>query len=231
MANWAIGLVSFITLFTVIVCSGMVASEFSDGTIKQLLIRPHKRWKIVLLKYVHRLCLPACCFSRCLYLVICSASSFSGMVDLRQKSLIHPFQVIWWRLEAISWICSFIGFRASLSLSQSRSCWSTLFKTTSITVGLGVYLVSSLNVNFVILNLVDRYSWLKFILFPHLDLRSLFCSILGYEGASIGFSLGLLAVYYIVFFICYNVLCLLGKEISLFKEGLGFIFPGLFIIV
>ena len=41
-----------VTLFTVIVGSGNVASEFSDGTIKQLLIRPHSRVKILLSKYI-----------------------------------------------------------------------------------------------------------------------------------------------------------------------------------
>ena len=39
-------------LLTVIVAAGIVASEFTQGTIKMLLSRPVKRWKILTSKYV-----------------------------------------------------------------------------------------------------------------------------------------------------------------------------------
>ena len=77
---------------------------------------------------------------------------------------------------------------------------STLFKTTSIAVGAAVFILfASSTLNIIIINLVDRYSWMKFILFPHLDLRMLFVTGQGFEGATLGFSLGLLAVYYVLF--------------------------------
>src|SRR6478609_844788 len=46
------GLGGTVLLLTVIVAAGIVASEFSQGTIKMLLTRPVKRWKILLSKFL-----------------------------------------------------------------------------------------------------------------------------------------------------------------------------------
>ena len=46
------GIGSIVVLLTVIVAAGIVAAEFSQGTIKMLLSRPVKRWKILTSKYV-----------------------------------------------------------------------------------------------------------------------------------------------------------------------------------
>ena len=50
MSSSSIG--SIAVLLTVIVAAGIVASEFTQGTIKMLLSRPVKRWKILTSKYV-----------------------------------------------------------------------------------------------------------------------------------------------------------------------------------
>lgn len=42
----------FIVLFVIIVSSGIVSSEFKDGTIKQLLTRPYTRSTVLLSKYI-----------------------------------------------------------------------------------------------------------------------------------------------------------------------------------
>lgn len=46
-----------IALIMLILAGGMVSAEFSKGTIRLLLIRPHKRWKILLSKYISLLLL------------------------------------------------------------------------------------------------------------------------------------------------------------------------------
>ncbi len=42
----------FVILFTILIAAGIVAEEFTKGTIKLLLIRPVSRFKILLSKYV-----------------------------------------------------------------------------------------------------------------------------------------------------------------------------------
>ncbi len=48
----AVGITSIITMFTIIIGAGIVANEFSWGTIKLLLIRPVSRGKVLLSKYI-----------------------------------------------------------------------------------------------------------------------------------------------------------------------------------
>ena len=45
-------MIDFAGLFTIIIAAGIVASEFNWGTIKLLLIRPIKRGKILVSKYM-----------------------------------------------------------------------------------------------------------------------------------------------------------------------------------
>ncbi len=215
MADWAIGLISFITLFTVIVCSGMVASEFSDGTIKQLLIRPHKRWKILLSKYVTSILFAGLLLLSLLvsgYLVgIAFFGNGSFTAEVPDPALSGGMVEVggYFMDMLLYWIP---GFFIIITIAFMLS---TLFKTTFIAVGVSVFILfASSTLNFVIVNLVDRYSWMKFILFPHLDLRNLFLLDYKYDGATLGFSLGLLAVYYILF-IAITFLVFRKRDISI----------------
>lgn len=42
----------FLVIFVVMIAGGMVSSEMEKGTIKMLLVKPYKRWKILLAKYI-----------------------------------------------------------------------------------------------------------------------------------------------------------------------------------
>ena len=46
------GIIGLIIIFLLVQASNIISNEYSMGTIKQLLIRPLKRWKIVLGKYI-----------------------------------------------------------------------------------------------------------------------------------------------------------------------------------
>ncbi|MEW9503436.1 ABC transporter permease, partial [Jeotgalibacillus marinus] len=52
LENSSYSLPTVIGLFVIILASGIVASEFSWGTIKLLMIRPIARWKILLSKFI-----------------------------------------------------------------------------------------------------------------------------------------------------------------------------------
>lgn len=42
----------FLVIFVVMIAGGIVSSEIEKGTIKMLLVKPYKRWKILLAKYI-----------------------------------------------------------------------------------------------------------------------------------------------------------------------------------
>lgn len=217
MAEWVTSIASFVTLFAVIVCSASVSAEFSDGTIKQLLIRPHRRWKILLSKYISSLLFAGLMLITLLvagYLVgllffdhgsfsekVADPTSFENNTVLVGSYFID--MVVYW----------LPGF---LIITTIAFMLSTLFKSQAIAVGISVFILfASSTLNMLITSLVERYEWLKFVLFPHIDLRRYIMeSAPMFEGATVGLSLGVLAAYYVLFiaitFIVFN-----KKDISI----------------
>ena len=203
MSDWVISFTSFVTLFAVIVCSASVSSEFSDGTIKQLLIRPHRRWKILLSKYITSLL-----FAGFMLIILLVAGYLTGLIFFDQGSfsekMVDPLSYdnnitvaagSYFIDMVVYWIPGFI------MITTIAFMLSTLFKNQSIAVGIAVFILfASSTLNVLITSFVERYEWLKFVLFPHLDLRGYITdSMPMFEGATLGLSLGVLAVYYVLF--------------------------------
>lgn len=46
------GNIDFLTIFLIALSTSILINEYSQGTIKQILIRPHKRWKILVVKFI-----------------------------------------------------------------------------------------------------------------------------------------------------------------------------------
>ena len=203
MVNWVTTIASFVTLFAVIICSASVSAEFSDGTIKQLLIRPHRRWKILLSKYITSLL-----YAGTMVVVLVVAGYLIGLLFFDSASftekIIDPASFGEVKtLEAgpyffelmLYWIPGF------LIITTIAFMLSTLFKSQAIAVGVSVFILfASSTLNMLITSLVERYGWLKFVLFPHLDLRRyIMDAVPMFEGATVGLSLSVLAVYYVLF--------------------------------
>ena len=203
MVDQVTGVASFVTLFAVIICSSSVSAEFSDGTIKQLLIRPHRRWKILLSKYISTVL-----YAGLMLLVLVIAGylvglTFFGSGSFNEKMLDPGSYEAVKTIEAgpyffelmLYWIP---GFLLILSIAFMLS---TLFKSQAIAVGVSVFILfASSTLNALIMFLVERYEWLKYVLFPHIDLRRyLMESLPMFEGATVGFSLAVLAGYYLLF--------------------------------
>ena len=82
MTGWefvedATGLMTLITIFAAVIAGDIVASEFTWGTIKLLLIRPVSRTKILLSKYVATL----------LFVVLLCVILFSGVPGTRRTAV------------------------------------------------------------------------------------------------------------------------------------------------
>jgi ABC-2 type transport system permease protein len=78
---------------------------------------------------------------------------------------------------------------------------STLFKNQALAVGISIFILfASSTLNMVIQSFIGKYEWLKFVLFPHLDLRGYISGTIDmFDGATLGFSVGVLGIYYLIF--------------------------------
>lgn len=202
LGDFGIAMKSLITLFVVIICASNISSEFSDGTIKQLLIRPHRRWAILLSKYI-AICIYAAFLIAVLaiggYLV---SITFFGTAGFNDN--IYAFNAAY-NTEAVSGGVYFIqnlayylpGLILILTLAFMLS---TLFKNQAIAVGIGIFvLFFSSTVGSIIMGLSEKYAWTKALIFPHLDQTVFIMDDKILTNITMPISLGILGVYYIIF--------------------------------
>lgn len=203
MNDVVIGVSSLVTLFVVVVGSANVAAEFSDGTIKQLLIRPHRRWSILLSKYI-----AVIIYALLLIATLVVSGYIIGLIlfgsgDFNMKI----FEVtLEGRKEAIvgtQFFLKMLYYLPSLLVIMSIAFMlSTLFKSQALAVGIGIFvLFFSSTLGGIILMLADKYVWAKFLIFPHLDLTVYALQERILEDITLPFSLSILALYYAIFMI------------------------------
>lgn len=213
LTNWdymkdiVIGITSLVTLFSVIIASGNIAAEYSDGTIKQLLIRPHKRWKILLSKYI-----TINLYSLFLLFVLIVSGYIIGSIlfengSFSEKTVIETYiqggqdPII--TTVGAQFVKGILLYLPSLLIINTISFMlSTLFKNQSLAVGVGIFVLFLNSVlGAILFSLLDRYEWFKYIIFPHLDLQIYLYGNNYYDLLTLPFSLTILAVYYIIFMV------------------------------
>lgn len=189
------GMMSLVTLLTIIISSGIVSSEFSQGTIKMLLSRPVKRWKILCSKYftviLYSLLLTVILFAVTYITSFIlfpkspeSIMSFSGGDVETSKMLGKALYMI------------FLGWINTAVISTLAFMIGTLFRSTSLAIGISIFLYFTGNA---IVFFLEKYEFAKYILFTNTDLTQYETGYELIEGLSMSFSATVLAVYTVLF--------------------------------
>lgn len=195
--NITSALVSIITIFSIIVAAGVISKEFTWGTIKLLMIRPVSRSKVLLSKYLST-------FSYALeLLVILFVSSiaiggvFFGFEKLDTNFLVFIDGKIS-EVNPVVHIFKTYGLHGISLLVMTTLAFmiSTLFRTSSLAIGISIALVFSGNI---IVNVLSKFEWSKYILFANIDLSQHLNGTPFQEGMTLAFSLTVVAVYYVIF--------------------------------
>ncbi|WP_136603701.1 ABC transporter permease [Paenibacillus dokdonensis] len=180
------------TIFSVIIAADSVAGEFSWGTIKLLLIRPWSRSKILLSKYVSVILFSLLCtvlltgVSLLVSSLLFSGSADSNMFTPGKSGLVFTLQYI---------LCDYVNLFITVAIAFMLS---TVFRAGGLAIGLALFIMFTKGI-FMTLFSPERYTWAKYLIFTHMDLTSYLQSDVGPGGITLGFSLAVLAVYYIVF--------------------------------
>jgi ABC-2 type transport system permease protein len=201
MNDVVVGVSSLVTLFVVVVGSANVAAEFSDGTIKQLLIRPHQRWRILLSKYI-----AVIIYALLLVLTLIVSGYIIGLLlfgsgDFNMKMFEITLEGRKVAIVGTQFWLKMLYFIPSLLIIMTIAFMlSTLFKSQALAVGIGIFvLFFSSTLGGIILMLADKYTWAKLLIFPHLDLTVYALQDRILEDITLPVSLSILAVYYAVF--------------------------------
>ncbi|MEK3937056.1 ABC transporter permease [Sporosarcina sp. FSL W7-1349] len=191
------GIGSIAVLFTVIVAAGIVASEFSQGTIKMLLSRPVKRWKVLTSKYV------AVVAFGILLMFIGFAISIIGAYILFPSG--GGQELVWNGQEVVTasiWgkglYLLLLSFANVFIIATFSFMIGSVFRSSSLAIGLSlfIYFMGS-----TVVVLLSKYEFVKYIVFTHMDLTMYETGYQIVEGITLPFSLAVLAVYLVLFLV------------------------------
>ncbi|TBL71109.1 ABC transporter permease [Paenibacillus thalictri] len=189
-ASMSTNVSTLVLIFSVIVAGDIVASEFTWGTIKLLLIRPASRSKILLSKYV-----AVVLFMLGMLVVTLICSYFIGLVFFGASGPTAGN-------VSFSRILGEYGLKAvDMLMAVTLSFMiSSAFRSSSFAIGLSMFLMFMAD-PFVRILAMMQYGWVKFILFANTNLEVYFFGgkpML--QGMTLGFSVTMLVLYWILFY-------------------------------
>ncbi len=193
-------LFQLITIFTVVKAAESVAGEFTMGTIKLLLIRPWSRSSILLSKFIS-VVLFALFFSLVSFAVTWLINVIVFGYSAHPAGLIPPNSPLSdaspWAYVLMAYLDQFIALVVIVTFGFMLS---SAFRSSGLAIGLSIFLLLSGNLVSGLLAMADK-PWVKFVLFPHLGLTSYLDggSPVPNYPTTYGFSLAVLAVYFLIF--------------------------------
>ncbi|MER2260585.1 MAG: ABC transporter permease [Psychrobacillus sp.] len=194
------GMMSVVTLLTVVVSGGIVASEFSQGTMKMLLTRPVKRWKILTSKLLTVGLFAVAMTGILLISGIIFGYIFFDNVPGTQLELVDGAVVevsFWGRLLLLTAL-SLINV---LVIGTLAFMIGSVFRSSSLAIGISIFLMfTGVQVTGVLAVLKIDAS--KYILFANTNLGQFIGTnspLL--ESMSMGFSIVVIAVYLVIFLV------------------------------
>lgn len=194
----SIPLISVAALFTIVIAAGIVASEFGWGTIKLLLIRPMKRSKILLSKYI-----TVILFGILMLSVIFISSSILGFIlfgsgDGTNIYLAYSNGEVVERNMIGHLVNLFILSSVDMVMLTTMAFMiSAVFRNSSLAIGISLFLL--LMGGNVTMLIASKYEWAKYILFANTDLGQYFYGVPLIDGMTLGFSLIMLLIYFVLF--------------------------------
>lgn len=196
-ADVAASLISLISLFTIVIGASMVASEFSEGTIKLLLIRPSRRWKILLAKYISTLMTSLLMLLLLFILSFIVGGLLFGFNGVADPYLNYSNGVVK-EVNMIGHIFTVYGYNCVNLIMMGTFAFmiSTVFRNNAIAIGLSIFLMFT---GTTLVQLLSKYSWDKYILFANTDLRMYTDGVPPVKGMTLEFSIIVLIVYFLVF--------------------------------
>jgi len=191
------GLISLVSLLSIIISAGIVAGEFITGTIKLLIIRPLNRWKVLLSKYVTVLL-----FAFGGLLILFSASFLVGGLFYGFSGANQPY------LSYINGNVTEVNMVRHIFTTYVYACVdllmmvtfafmvSTVFRNNALAVGTSIFLLFTGNV---LVSLLSKYNWVKYVLFANTDLTQYAKGEPIVKGMTLTFSFIVLIVYFMIF--------------------------------
>ncbi|HEY2493134.1 MAG TPA: ABC transporter permease [Paenibacillus sp.] len=179
-------------IFVVVIAADSVAGEFSWGTIKLLLIRPWKRSKILLSKYVS-----VVIFSVFTTILLFAATFLSSNIWFSYGGSTGMTSGAWNDMN-YTLMLLLLKYVELILVATIAFMVSSVFRSSGLAIGLSLFIMFTKDI-FTTLFSPERYEWMKYLIFTHMDLSGYLNSTVGPAGSTLVFSVSVLATYYICF--------------------------------
>lgn len=194
-------IVNLVGLLVIIVASGIVANEFSRGTIKNLLIKPFKRWKILLAKYVTTLL-----FLLFMLSVLFVSAALIGFILFGNGDPASNVHLAYTNGEVIEqniliYLVKnyFMNTLSIFMLTTMAFMISSVFRVSGLAIGISIFLLMT---GGTITNLLaSRFEWPKYLLFANTNLMQYVDGTPYVEGMTLNFSITMMIIYFLIFMI------------------------------
>lgn len=197
--NETLGYSGLITLFIIIIASSIVSQEYSWGTIKLVLMRPLKRWKVLLAKYVSVI------FNALILFLLLMIVSFTvgmivfGIDDMSSRFVFEEQD----KLKDVSVFTHFLQYFGSkfvglIMIAAFAFMLSTIFKNNALAIALSIIIQFAGSIISSLLSAFDK-GFVKYIFFTNTDLYKYVEGSPPAKGMSLEFSIIVLIIYFVIF--------------------------------
>lgn len=191
----------FIIIFIIMIAGGIVSSEFEKGTVKMLLVKPYKRGKILLAKYIVSLLMILFIFVITVVFQVIVGGVVFGFDSLSIPAVVYNFDtnsVVTYNMFEYVLIIAVNKLPIYVLLTTLAFALSSIFANTVIAVVLPILgNVASAVIN----QLASMYSIRQLAVFPTLNwdfTQFLFGRLPAYEFTSLGFAVCVCVVYWAI---------------------------------
>ncbi|WP_456273929.1 ABC transporter permease [Bacillus sp. AK031] len=198
--NFNANFVDLVGLFVIIVAAGIVASEFTWGTIKLLLIRPISRTKILLSKYI-----TVILYGVTMLLLLFILSSIVGAILFGtgdgQPHLVYVDGAVEEQNMVFYIVKNYLLKTILITMMATMAFMiSAVFRNSSLAIGISLFLLFMGGTATTFISM--KYDWAKYSLFANTDL-TMYTGAMPplVEGMTLGFSITVLIVYFVIFHI------------------------------
>ena len=162
-------LISFVALFMVVIAATTVSSEFSFGSIKLLMIRPFKRYKILTSKliaiFLTSLVFLAVLLASC-FLIGIILFGFETSATIFDMSSANGIKEV--AIDGELFLSYLYGIMNIMLVAILAFALANIFKENAIAVGISIFLMLSSNaINFF---LQSKFDWAKYLFFANTSL-------------------------------------------------------------
>ncbi len=195
-------MINVISLAIIIIAGASIANEFSSGTIKFLLINPVKRSKIFLSKYVMILTLSVLLILGFYVVNVLCAGILFGFDSITAPYLYVVNGTIH-QMPGLSFILwkYLLGSVNLIVMGTLAFAISSMLRNAALAIGVSVFALLGGNIIMSILGGMLKFDWARFLIFANVDLNAVIEGNTMFQGMTVSFSLAVIAVHMVVFFL------------------------------